>query len=79
MFTQSPELLATSLPLPRCSIKLLEYQIRDQFATAKVLAGASLEFRLEELRSLTDPEIRDKLEAELSRLPPSIQVVILLI
>ena len=46
-----------------------------QFATAKVLAGASEEFRREELRSLTDPEIRDKLEAELSSLPPSIQVV----
>jgi len=46
-----------------------------QFATAKVLAGASEEFRREELRSLTDPEIREKLEAELSSLPPSIQVV----
>jgi len=46
-----------------------------QFATAKVLAGASEEFRREELRSLTDPEIRDKLEAELSSLPSSIQVV----
>ena len=46
-----------------------------QFATAKVLAGASEEFRREELRSLTDPEIRDKLEAELASLPSSIQVV----
>ena len=46
-----------------------------QFATAKVLAGASEEFRREELRSLTDPEIREKLEAELDSLPSSIQVV----
>merc|ERR1719273_10738 len=46
-----------------------------QFATERVLAGASQEFRREELRSLTDPEIREKLEAELGKLPPSIQVV----
>ena len=46
-----------------------------QFATEKVLAGTSQEFRREELRSLTDPEIREKLEAELGKLPPSIQVV----
>lgn len=46
-----------------------------QFATAKVLAGASEEFRREELRSLTDPEIREKLEVELGSLPESIQVV----
>ena len=46
-----------------------------QFATEKVLAGTSEELRREELRSLTDPEIREKLEAELGKLPPSIQVV----
>ena len=41
-----------------------------QFATAKVIAGATDEFRKEELRSLTDPEIREVLESEFKSLPP---------
>ena len=48
-----------------------------QFATAKVLAGATDEFRKEELRSLTDPEIREVLESEFSSLPPRLGRMIL--
>ena len=48
-----------------------------QFATAKVLAGATDEFRKEELRSLTDPEIREVLESEFSSLPPRLRRMIL--
>ena len=48
-----------------------------QFATAKVLAGATEEFRKEELRSLTDPEIREVLESEFSSLPPRLGRMIL--
>ena len=46
-----------------------------QFATEKVIAGASEELRRETLRMLTDPEIREVVEAELRRLPASVQVV----
>ena len=48
-----------------------------QFATSKVLAGATDEFRKEELRSLTDPEIREVLESEFSSLPPRLARMIL--